>query len=222
MQSKFGLSLACIYKQPEGTQPEKAEQSNTTQAMYDRESNNYPEDISVAQTVQNGATASGQETENVSETSSAKRRRKERMKKFDIDFKTKTRIEQVRFELRRPELKMQMKELETKQQLLEEERELERKVKRTGLENDDVRSQSTSARDQLPFNWTPKKKDVLAWACRIDNLLTPERSIARFEATPDVIRTSHFSRYRNSRNCSSSAQDRDFSPRAGLLRYNSD
>ena len=67
------------------------------------------------------------------------------MKKFDIEFKTKIRLKQAIFERRRLELEMQMKELETKHQLLEEERELERKVKRTALENDDARSQSTSA-----------------------------------------------------------------------------
>ena len=94
---------------------------------------------------------------------------------------------------------MQMKELETKHQLLEEERELERKVKRTALENDDDRSQSTGARDTSPFNWTPKKRDVSDWVSRIDNFLTPERSRARFEVTPEVNRHSHFSQYRSSR-----------------------
>ena len=135
MQSKFGLSLACIFKQRHATSNEctmNAEQSNTTQAVEDNESNNnYPKDNPVAQTVLNGAIASGQETENVSETSSAEQRRKERMKKFDIEFETKMRLEEARFERRRPELEMQMKELETTHQLLEEERELERKMKRT-------------------------------------------------------------------------------------------
>ena len=100
--------LAYISK---GTQPEmNAEQSNATQAVNDSESNNnYPTDNPVAQTVQNGATVSGQERENVSETSSAKQRREERMKKFDIEFKTKMRLEQARFERRRLELEMQMK-----------------------------------------------------------------------------------------------------------------
>ena len=95
--------LAYISK---GTQPAmNAEQSNATQAVNDSESNNnYPTDNPVAQTVQNEATASGQETENVSETSSAKQRREERMKKFDIEFKTKMRLEQARFERRRLEL----------------------------------------------------------------------------------------------------------------------
>ena len=177
-----------------------AEQSNATQAANDSEShNNYPTDSPVAQAVQNGATASGQETDNVSETSSAKQRREERMKKFDIEFETKMRLEQARFERRRLELEMKMKELETKHQLLEEERELERKVKRTALENDDAPSQSTGARDKSPFNWTAKKRDVSDWASRIDNLLTPERSTALFEATPELNRYSHFSRYRSSR-----------------------
>ena len=60
-----------------GTQPEmNAEQSNATQAVNNNESNNnYPTENPVAQTVQNGAIASGQETENISETSSAKQRR---------------------------------------------------------------------------------------------------------------------------------------------------
>ena len=199
-----------------------AEQSSATQAVNDSQSyNNYPTENPVAQTVQNGATASGQETENVSETSSAKQRREERVKKFDIEFETNIRLEQARFERRKLELEMQMKELETKHQLLEEERELERRVKRTALENDDVRSQSTSALDKSPFNWTPKKRDVSDWASKIDNLITPERSTARYEATPEVNRPSHFSRYRSSRDRFSSVEDRDVSPRAGLLRYNS-
>ena len=182
-----------------GTQTEmNAEQNNATRAVNDSEShNNYPTDSPVAQAVQNGATASGQETENVSETSSAKQRREERMKKFDIEFETKMRLEQARFERRRLELEMQMKELETKHQLLEEELELERKVKRTALENDDARSQSTGARDKSPINWTANKRDVSDWASRIDNLLTPERPTDRFEATPELNRYSHFSRYRS-------------------------
>ena len=95
------------------TQPAmNAEQSNATQAVNDSESNNnYPTDNPVAQTVQNGATASGQETENASETSSAKQRREERMKKFNIEFETKMQLEQARFERRRIGLEMQMKEL---------------------------------------------------------------------------------------------------------------
>ena len=86
-----------------------AEQSNANQAVNDSESNNnYPTDSPAAQTVQNRATASGKETENVSETSSAKQRREERKKKFDIEFKTKMRLEQARFERRGLELEMQM------------------------------------------------------------------------------------------------------------------
>ena len=188
--------LAYINK---GTQPEmNAKQSKAIQTVNDSDiNNNYPTDNPVAQTVQNEATASGQQTENVSESSSAKRRREERIKKFDIEFKTKMRLKEARFERRRLELEMQMKELETKHQLLEEERELERKVKRTALENDDGRSQSTAARDKFPFNWTAKKRDVSDWASRIDNLLTPERSTARFEVTHEISSHSHFSRYRN-------------------------
>ena len=64
------------------------------------------------------------------------------------------------------------------------------------------------------------KRDGSEWASRISHLLTPDRSTARFEVTPEVNRYSHFSRYRNSRDRSSSVEDRDVSPRAGL-RYNS-
>ena len=80
------------------------------------------------------------------------------------------RLEQERFEWMSLELEMQMKEMETKHQLMEEERELERKAKRTALENDDVRSQSTGARDKSPFNWTSKKRNVSDCATRIDTL----------------------------------------------------
>ena len=90
-----------------------------------------------------------------------------------------------------------MNELKTKHELLEEERELERKVKRTALEYDDIPSQSTKARDKSPFNRNPKKWDVSDWASRIDNLLTPDRSLVYFELTPEVNRRSHFSRYRS-------------------------
>ena len=90
-----------------------------------------------------GATASGQDRENVSETSSATQRREERMKKFDIEFEANMRLEQAQSKRRKLELEMQMRELETKHQILEEERELERKIKRTVFQNDDVRSQST-------------------------------------------------------------------------------
>ena len=178
-----------------GTQPAiNAEKSNTTHAVNDSEGHNsYPTDNPFAETVQNGATAIGQKTENVSETFSAKQMREERMKKFDIEFKSKMRIEQARFERRRLELEMKMKELETKHELLEAERELERKVKRTALENDDARSQSTGAREKSPLNGTPKNRDVSDCASRIDNLLTPERSTARFEVNLEVNMYSHFS-----------------------------
>ena len=197
-----------------------SEQSNVTEAVTDSESNNnYPTENPVAQTVQNRATANGQETENVSELSSAKQRREESMEKFDIEFENKMQLAQARFARRRLALEMQMKELETKHQLMEEEPELECKLKKTALENDDARSQSTGARDKSPFNWTAKKRDVSDWASRLDNLLTPERSTARFEATPEVNKYSNFPRYRSSRDRSSSVEDRDVSPRAGLL-YN--
>ena len=63
------------------------------------------------------------------------------MKKFDIEFEKKIILEQARFGRRNLELEMQTKKLKTKLQLLKEERELEREMKRAALENDDVRSQ---------------------------------------------------------------------------------
>ena len=112
-----------------------------------------------------------------------------------------------------------MKYLETKN-WPREERGLERKVKRTALENNDVHSQSTRGRNKSPVRWTLKKRDVSGWANRIDNLLTPDRSTARFEETPEVNRHIYFSRYRSSRDRSSNVDDWDVSLRAGL-RYNS-
>ena len=70
------------------------------------------------------------EQSKTTQTSSAKQRRDERMKKFDIEYKTKMRLDQTRLERRKLELELQLKELETKHQLLKEERELERNIKR--------------------------------------------------------------------------------------------
>ena len=148
--------------------------------------------------------------ENVSETSSAKQKRQERMKKFDVYFETKMRLEQ--FRRRKLELKMQMRVLETKHHLLEKNRELERGVKRTVLENDDFRSQSTSAQDKSPFNWTLNRRDISEWNSRIDQLLAPDRSSALFEVTPEMNSHSHFSRYSSSRGRFSSIEDWDVFP----------
>ena len=61
-------------------------------------------------------------------TYSAKKKiREEWRKEFCIELETNMCLEQARFERRKPESEMQAKELETKRQLLEEERELERK-----------------------------------------------------------------------------------------------
>ena len=74
--------LAYISK---GTQPAmNAEQSNAAQAVNNKVSNsNYPTDNPVAQTVQNAKIFS-------------KARREERMKKFDVEFESKMRLEQAR------------------------------------------------------------------------------------------------------------------------------
>ena len=138
--------------------------------------------------------------------------------KIRYQFQTQEETRQTRFEWSRQELEMQMRELETKQQLLEKERELEHKVKSTALQNDDDRSQSTSARDKLFFIWSPKERDVSDCASRIDHLLTPHRSAARVELTPEMNKHGHLSRYRSSRDRSSSVENRDTSSRA-CLRY---
>ena len=69
VQSKFGPSLACIYEQYHPISNElTAKQHN--KALSDSESNkNYTTVNPVPQTMENGATPSGQETENVSEAS---------------------------------------------------------------------------------------------------------------------------------------------------------
>ena len=158
MQSKFGQSLAGIYKQRHAAHND-CKENFATPAMNDSESiNNHPTGNPIAQTMQNKATVSGQDTENVSKTSSAKQKREERMKKIDIEFETKMRLEQARFERRKLELETLMKKLEIKHHLLEEERELERKVKRTALEKEDVRSQSTSALENSPFIGTRRRE----------------------------------------------------------------
>ena len=141
-----------------------AVRSNANQATNNSESNNnYPTDILVAQAVQSGATASGQETESVSETSSAKQKREERMKKFDVIFETKMWLEQSRFERRKLELEMQMNELKTKQDLLEEERELERKVKITALENDYARPNQQVFETNHPPTGPKRREKSQSW-----------------------------------------------------------
>ena len=101
MQSKFGLSLARIYKQRHATRNESRAKQRNPSSERQREQQQLPNG---QPSCSNCATASGQETENVSETSSAKQRREERMKGFDIEFETKMRLEQARFKQRRLEL----------------------------------------------------------------------------------------------------------------------
>ena len=55
---------------------------------------------------------------------------------------------------------MQMKELETKHELLKKERELECEMNRTPLENNDNRSQSTSPRGTHSSNGTQKQSSL--------------------------------------------------------------
>ena len=71
------------------------------------------------------------------ETHSAERKSKERMGKIDIEFEAMLQLEQAQFAQRRLALEMPISKIETEHQLLEEKRELERKVKKTALENDE-------------------------------------------------------------------------------------
>ena len=79
---------------------------------------------------------------------SMKRRVEERMKEFEIEFERKLQIERAQFDRNRLELDMQMKKLEMQHQLRQKERALDRQLQRTALEKDDLRSQSTKARDK--------------------------------------------------------------------------
>ena len=156
-----------------------------------------------------------QDTENVSETSSVKRRVEERIKEFEIEFERKLQIERAQFDRKRLELEMQMKELEMQHQLRQKERDLERQLQRTALEKDDLRSQSTKARDKSPFNWTPKGRDVSEWANSMNDTQTPIRPRARFDVSPERNKHRHYPWYPNSRERSVSAEERDISPVAG-------
>ena len=123
----------------------------------------------------NTVTRINQDTENVSETSSVKRRVEERIREFEIEFETKLQIERAQFDRKRLELEMQMKELEMQHQLRQKERDLERQLQKTALEKEDLRSQSSKARDKSPFNWTPKGRDVSEWANSMNDTRTPIR-----------------------------------------------
>ena len=56
------------------------------------------------------------------------------MNQFDIEFETKLRLEQTCFERKKLELEMQMKRFEQEYQIMEEQRQVHRKVKRTVFE----------------------------------------------------------------------------------------
>ena len=74
----------------------------------------------------NTVTRINQDKENVSETSSVKRRVEERMKEFEIESERKLLIGQAQSDRKSLELEIQMKELEMQHQLRQKERDLER------------------------------------------------------------------------------------------------
>ena len=103
VQSKFGLSLACIYQQRHATSNEYGAMQRKPRSEQQREQ----------QKLRNGQPCCPN-----SAKSSAKRRREEKIKRFGIEFETKMQLEQAQFERRKLELEMQIKELESKPQLL--------------------------------------------------------------------------------------------------------
>ena len=82
-------------------------------------------------------------------------------------------LEQARFERRRLELERQMKELETKHNLLEEERELERKVKRTALEKAAPKQNRTNQQHKAS---EPERKVQVQFTKVIEELTSLERN----------------------------------------------
>ena len=124
-------------------------------------------------------------------------------------------IERAQFDRKRLYPEMQMKELEMQHQLRQKERDLKRQLQRIALEKDDLRSQSTKARDKSPFNWTPKGRDVSEWANSMNGKQTPIRKRARFDVSPERNKHRHYPWYPNSRERSVSAEELDLSPIAG-------
>ena len=166
-------------------------------------------------TVTRNVQTTNQDTENVSETSSVKRRVEKRMKEFEIEFETKLQLERAKFDRKRLDLEMQMKELEMQHQLREKQQDLERQLQRTAFEKDDIRAQSTKAPDKSPFNWTPKGRDVSEWANSMNDTRTPIRPRARFDVSPERNKHRYSPWYPNSRERSASIEEREISPIAG-------
>ena len=135
---------------------------------------------------------------------------------LEKEFDTKLQLERIQFERKKLEREMQMKNLEMQRQLRERERELERKLQITTLEKDDILSQSTKARDNSPFNWISKKRDVSEWANKLSETQTPTRPKTRFDVSLERSEDRHYSRYLNSRDRSASVEDRDVLHRVSM------
>ena len=88
---------------------------------------------------------------------------------------------------------MQMRESKTNHQLLEEEQKLEQYLKRAAFEVNVVYSQSTSARDEPPFDGTQRRR--MAWNRPAVSTTSKARSIN--SSLPELNRHALFSRYRN-------------------------
>ena len=143
-------------------------------------------------TVTRNGQSNNKDLENRLEASSAKRRIEEKMMDFENDFETKLQIKKTQSKRKKLDLETQMKELEMQHQLREKEPELEHKSQITILEKDDVRSQSTKARDKSPFNWISRKRDVSEWANTISETQTPTRPKTRFDVILNGVKIGIF------------------------------
>ena len=168
-------------------QKSKAQEGNAVQAMHECESYNSYQTVSFYQFLKECKTEKpttfGRQTRKVSETkrmvSENLERRIWKLNWSKIAMGTGTVLKtKIR-------AKMKSNKVKTKHQLLEQERKLEHKMKRTALENNDIRSQSKCLLNKSSFNWNPKIKDVSDGTSRIDNLQTPDRPTALIEGTSD-------------------------------------
>ena len=140
----------------------------------------------------------------------------EKIRNFQKDFETKLQLEKTQFERQKLELEMKMKELEMPHQLREKHGKLERKLKITTLQKDDVLSQSAKACDMLPFNWITTNTDDSEWAKRMSRTQTPTRPKSCFDVSLERSEDRHYSRYLNTLDRSSSIEDRDVLQKVGM------
>ena len=193
VQVGIGHTFACLYKQGNATEIESTGRQRCPGNGRRRELQQLPNGqfLSISQRMQNGETnnirsankksfrnkTNGQRNKGLK-----KRRRISKLNWSKIAMGTGTVLKtKIR-------AKVKSNKVKTKHQLLEQERKLERKMKRTALENNDILSHSNCLLNKSSFNWNPKIKDVSDGTSRIDNLETPDRPTALIETTSDQDR----------------------------------